>query len=259
MLIRGVTRRRFLSLSAAALGGVLLRPRRARAIGEGAKVQFGQVVLGQAWNPRPSALRRLAWEVDKRTSIDIKLEASEVRLSDGDLYKHPMLVLAGDRAFDAPSEEEVTRLRHHLQFGGFLLTDSAEGRPSGRFDASVRALCARLFPKEPLGPVDPEHVVYKSFYLLRGAPGRVVATDKLEGLSHDGRLVVVHSQNDLGGAWARNGFGQWEYDCFPGGEGQREMAFRVGINLVMYALCLDYKSDQVHVPFILKRRRWQSE
>ncbi len=28
-----------------------------------------------------------------------------------------------------------------------------------------------------------------------------------------------------------------------------------GVNLVMYALCLDYKEDQVHIPFILQRRR----
>ena len=44
-----------------------------------------------------------------------------------------------------------------------------------------------------------------------------------------------------------------------GGERQREMAFRLGINLAMYALCLDYKADQVHVPFILKKRRWKVE
>src|SRR5262245_48310762 len=253
-----MNRRRFLQLSAAA-GAALALPGRARAIGEGAKLHIGQVQLGSGWNPRPSALRRLMWEVDKRTSIDVKIEPAEVHLGDADLHKRPFLYLAGDREFAAPSEEDVTRLRHHLQFGGFLLTDAAEGRPSGPFDASVRALARRLFPKLPLVPIKTEHVVYKSFYLLRNAPGRVLATDKLEGIVHDGRLVLVHSQNDLGGAWARDNFGQWEFDCFPGGEGQREMAFRVDINIVMYALCLDYKSDQVHVPFILRRRRWQSE
>ena len=46
-------------------------------------------------------------------------------------------------------------------------------------------------------------------------------------------------------------------DVRPGGENQREMAFRLGINLVMYALCVNYKADQVHVPFILKRRKWK--
>ena len=77
-------------------------------------------------------------------------------------------------------------------------------------------------------------------------------------MEHDGRLVIVYSQNDLAGAWARDNFGQWEHEVYPGGDGQREMAFRLGINLAMYALCLDYKTDQVHVPFILRRRVWQS-
>ena len=39
----------------------------------------------------------------------------------------------------------------------------------------------------------------------------------------------------------------------PGGEQQREMAYRFGINLVMYVLTGNYKSDQVHVPAILER------
>ena len=30
---------------------------------------------------------------------------------------------------------------------------------------------------------------------------------------------------------------------------------RLGVNIAMYALCLDYKEDQVHIPFIMKRRR----
>jgi hypothetical protein len=253
-----LTRREMLKLSAAAmaLGGL---PRAARAIGEGSKVQIGQLVLGSGPPARPTALKRLAWEIDKRTSIDIKLEAAEIRASDAELHRRPLLYLAGDRAFDPPSEADATRLRQHLAFGGFLLTDSAEGRPSGPFDGAVHALAARLFPKSPLVPLDTEHVVYKSFYLLRSAPGRVLADGKLSGVTHDGRLVIVHSQNDLGGAWSRDNFGQWEFDCSPGGEGQREMAFRVGVNVVMYALCLDYKSDQVHIPFILKRRRWQAE
>jgi hypothetical protein len=41
----------------------------------------------------------------------------------------------------------------------------------------------------------------------------------------------------------------------PGGEHQREMAFRMGVNLCMYALCLDYKDDSVHLETIMNRRR----
>ena len=43
------------------------------------------------------------------------------------------------------------------------------------------------------------------------------------------------------------------YPVVPGGAMQREQAFRFGINLVMYALTGNYKSDQVHVPAILER------
>ena len=39
----------------------------------------------------------------------------------------------------------------------------------------------------------------------------------------------------------------------PGGEVQREMEFRAGVNLVMYALTGNYKADQVHVPALLER------
>jgi hypothetical protein len=70
-----------------------------------------------------------------------------------------------------------------------------------------------------------------------------------------GRLAAVYSRNDLGGAWSRDDRGDWEFEVVPGGEEQREVAFRLGINLAMYATCLDYKDDQVHLPFILKRRR----
>ena len=39
----------------------------------------------------------------------------------------------------------------------------------------------------------------------------------------------------------------------PGNDRQREMAFRTGINVVMYALTGNYKADQVHVPALLER------
>ena len=79
----------------------------------------------------------------------------------------------------------------------------------------------------------------------------------LEGLVHDRRTAIVYSHNDLGGAWSREDVGTWTFECYPGGEPQRDMALRLGVNLVMYALCLDYKTDQVHVPFLLKRRKWR--
>ena len=132
--------------------------------------------------------------------------------------------------------------------------DSADGSDGGGFDASARRELAALLPGSPVLRIAREHVLYKSFYLLDHQGGRLLVKPWLEGQVVDGRLAVVYSQNDLGGAWARGALGDWEYECTPGGEAQRETAFRLGVNAAMYALCTDYKDDAVHLPFILKRR-----
>jgi hypothetical protein len=102
-------------------------------------------------------------------------------------------------------------------------------------------------------------VVFRSFYRIERPVGRLAISPVMEAVMRDGRLVVAYVQNDLGGAWARDDFGNYELSCEPGGERQREMSFRLGINLVMYALCLDYKSDQVHVEYLMRKRRWRPD
>ncbi len=260
----GLSRRALLA-SAAGLAGLgalsLAAPRTSFAIGASSKFRFGQLQLGPSWNPRPAALRRLAWELEKRTSVEVELEASKVSLTSDKLHETPFLYFAGDRAFDLPATSAVEALRRYLTFGGFLLIDSAEGSTDGAFDQSVRKLMDAVFPRpsKNLEIVSPDHVAFKSFYLLERPLGRLAISPALEGITRDGRLVAAYVTNDLGGAWARDDFGNYDFPCEPGGEQQRELAFRFGVNLAMYALCLDYKTDQVHVPFIMKRRRWRPE
>lgn len=253
-----LTRRQLLAGGAAA-AAVALAGRRAAALGESSLFRFGQVRLGEGWNPRPSALERLGREVEKRTSIAMQLEPRTVRLGDAGLHETPFLYLAGDREFAIPPPAEVDRLRRFLTFGGFLLIDSAEGSPDGAFDGSVRQLVGALYPppQPGLSILGKDHVVFKSFYLVEHPVGRVAVAPALEGVMSGDRLVLAYVRNDLGGAYARDDFGNWLYPCAPGGERQREHAFRLGVNLVMYALCLDYKEDQVHVDAIMRRRRWR--
>ena len=253
-----ITRRTVLGAALAALAA----PRVARAIGPGAKFRFGQLVLGSAApTPRINGIRRLAWEIDKRTSIEVELEPAVVTPTSPELHQTPFLYLAGDREFALPSREGVEALRRFLTFGGFLLADSAEGSTDGAFDKSVRALFAALYPAPAPGLelVPADHVVYKSFYLLDRPVGRLALSPAMEGVTRGGRLVAAYVQNDMGGAWSRDNFGNYEFTCQPDGERQRELSFRMGVNLVMYALCLDYKTDQVHVPFIMRRRRWRPD
>jgi len=241
-------------LGAALAAAACAWPGRARAFGATSRLQIGQIQHGGRGNPRPTAIRRLGWELARRTSIEVANDALPVRLDRPGLHRTPMLYLAGDGPLPGFSEPERAALRRHLQYGGFLLVDSADGSDGGGFDASARRELARLLPAAPLGAIPREHVLYKSFYLLDRQGGRVLVKPWLEAQALDGRLAVVYSQNDLGGAWARAEAGDWEYPCTPGGEAQRETAFRLGVNLSMYALCTDYKDDAVHLPFIMKRR-----
>lgn len=259
-----ISRRQLLARVAGGLS-LLATSRQSHAIGRGSKFRFGQLQLSSSatWNPRPNALRRLAWEIDKRTSVDVDLETTTARLTSASLHETPFIYLAGDRAFDLPSASGIDALRRFLTFGGFLLIDSAEGSTDGAFDSSVRKLMSIVFPTsgdaKGLVAVAPDHAVYKSFYLLDKPVGRLAIAPAMQGIERDGRLVCAYIANDLGGAWMRDDFGNYDFRCEPGGERQRELAFRLGVNLVIYALCLDYKSDQVHAPFILKRRKWKPD
>ena len=278
------SRRDFLVSSVAA--ATFLAGRRARAIGPGSLFRIAEVTWpggpviasgapgaggapSSSTSGRTAGLQRLGTEIAVRTSIEVARDnPTSVGLAQEKLFETPFLYLSGDKKFTPPTGRELENLRRHLTFGGFLLIDSAEGRAGGDFDASVRQLVAELFPAPAPGfqPLPDDHVIYKSFYLTRTVAGRVAAARELEAVfpggpvgaaTPGGRAAIVYSQNDLGGAWAKDAFGNFLYQCYPGGEEQREHAFRLGINLAMYALCLDYKTDQVHVPFILKRRRWR--
>jgi hypothetical protein len=258
------TRRELLAGLGAAGAALLLPGGRARAIGPGSAFRFGHLqVSGGNWNPRPLALKQITQEVWKRTSIDVPRDYQPrvVSATDEQLHETPFLYLAGDREFGLPSPAGVQALRRFLTFGGFLLIDSAEGSADGAFDGSVRQLVQALFPPPEPGfvLVPRNHVVYESFFLIDRPLGRLAISPAMEGVVRDGRLVVAYSQNDLGGAWARDDLGNAAFQCVPGGERQREMSYRLGVNLVMYSLCLDYKTDQVHVPFIMRRRRWRPE
>lgn len=253
-----LTRRAFgAKLGAAATGAWLARARPALAVGERSLFRFGRLALPGLPDPRPTALRRLAWDLVRRTSLVTASDPAALRLADPNLFRYPFLVLSGDRGFAMPPEAEIARLRRHITYGGFLLIDSAEGRAGGGFDESVRRLLAQALPGELPARIPDEHVLWKSFYVLHGAPGRILAAPYVEGVERDRRLAVVYTQNDLGGALARDGFGRWEHEVIPGGDDQRETAFRFGVNLVMYALCLDYKAEQAHLDYILRTRRIQ--
>ncbi|CCQ92183.1 conserved hypothetical protein [Nitrospina gracilis 3/211] len=236
--------------------GILYAPSFGQAEGEGSKLVIPQVKYeGGVYKPRPDAVESLLAQVAKRTSIEVKREPLDLAPTDPTLFHHPFLYLAGDREFKPISDDSVNALRDYLNFGGFLLIDDNSGRPNSGFDASVRRLLDRLYPNTPLERIPRDHSIFRSFYLINQVVGRVVVKPYLEGVTSKGRTVLVYSNNDLGGAWSKNKLGHWNFDMVGGGYRQRKLSLRLGVNIVMYALTLDYKKDMVHLPIILERLR----
>ena len=120
-----------------------------------------------------------------------------------------------------------------------------------------------------LEPVSRDHVLTKTFYLLRDFPGRfnngqlwveaLPATGDEDKLSSrparggDGVSSIIITSNDFAGAWATRSDGQPMLPVVDAEPRQRELAFRAGVNIVMYTLTGNYKADQVHVPALLER------
>ena len=246
-------------LAASATSSMLLDHTVAHAMGEEDALELGWLRLDKS-EPltRKTSLRRILQEVEKRTSIKVNAENNRVLLGK-DIFDYPMLFLSGSGDFDPWSDEQIDLLRTWLQGGGVLVVDSSEGLDDGPFLRAARRELARIYPDKKPQKIPKNHVIYKSFYLIKSNPrGRLAPEVGMQGYFEQDRVPVILSSFDMMGAWSRDGFGQWEYEV-EGGEIQREYAIRLGVNLVMYALCVNYKEDQVHIPFILKRRNWKVE
>ncbi|HXE89266.1 MAG TPA: DUF4159 domain-containing protein [Hyphomicrobiaceae bacterium] len=238
------------------------------------KVTFAYVVTGDA--TADDASRRgiigLNRELAKRTAVEPG-EPFAVNIETDEIAFFPVLywpVLPNARPL---SQAVLAKIDAYMKEGGMIIfdtKDTGQGMPSGynlRGDGTTplqRMLGNLDVPR--LEPVPEHHVLTKSFYLLRTFPGRFeggslwveaeTPRDSDQGRQArrvDGVSSILITSNDLASAWAVDEAGRPLYPVVPGGERQREYAYRVGINIIMYVLTGNYKADQVHVPALLER------
>ena len=186
-----------------------------------------------------------------------------------DLY--PMIYWPVSLKAAQPSKEAVARIGAFMKQGGTLIVDTRDAqvqRPDGSSPEQAwlqTALKGLSIP--PLEPLPRDHVITKTFYLLDGFYGRTVTgTTFVEALppsedelrparAGDSVSPIVITSNDLAAGWAADDSGRALFPLTPGGPRQRELSLRGGVNLVMYTLTGNYKSDQVHVPALMDRLR----
>jgi hypothetical protein len=175
-----------------------------------------------------------------------------------------------------PSREALERIDSYMKQGGTVLFDTRDAVevPAGPGDEArgpgmlaLRGILAGLDIPE-LEPVPRDHVLTKTFYLLKDFPGRFASgrlwveatqtendddTTTRPARAGDGVSSIIITSNDLAGAWALRPDGQAMLPLVSNEPRQREFAFRAGVNIVMYTLTGNYKADQVHIPALLER------
>ena len=208
-----------------------------------------------------AGLQGLGVVLNQRTSVEPPLPLG-VDVETDELAFFPLLYWPVTAEQATPSDAALRRLNAYLKNGGTILFDTRDQNAGGSFGGTrpgTQALreLVRGLDIPPLIPTPPDHVLTKSFYLMQSFPGRwaggTVWVEESQGQVNDGVSSVIIGANDWAGAWAVDDTGRPLFPAVPGGERQREMAYRFGVNLVMYALTGNYKSDQVHVPAILER------
>jgi hypothetical protein len=198
--------------------------------------------------------------LQERTAVELG-DTLEVDVARDELAFFPLLYWPIGRAPPTLTPEIVSRVYAYIRNGGMILfdTQSQGGIGASGPDAvpGLQRFLSRL-NLAPLVPIPADHTLTRSFYLLSEFPGRwnagtVYVEAKGDGGDDEAVSSIILGGNDWAAAWATTDQGQPLYPVVPGGERQREMAYRFGVNVVMYALTGNYKSDQVHLRFILER------
>ncbi|GHE00176.1 LytTR family transcriptional regulator [Defluviimonas sp. 20V17] len=220
-----------------------------------------------------AGLQGLSDVLTERTSVEPKTPMG-VNIETDDLSFFPFLYWPITADEPIPSAGAYAKLNEYLRTGGMIVFDTrdADLAVGGVVTPNQRRLrqIALGLDIPPLSPVPKDHVLTRTFYLIQDFPGRYDSgitwveaappdAKKVEGMPfrnlNDGVTPVVIGSNDWAAAWAVNAHGLPMFPVGSGyaGERQREIAYRFGVNLIMYVLTGNYKSDQVHVPALLER------
>ena len=175
-------------------------------------------------------------EVRLRTSVETRDERQVLTLRDPTLFAYPFLYMTGERSFEPFSDEELEVLRRYLLFGGLLLIDDARGNKGRDFDASVRQEIARLFPDRALKILQPEHTVFRTFYLIRtigGVPVLARTVAAFESCQDVAAIVLVLNPDNMAGAAEMSAEYRWTKvrSMVAGGE-RRQDSVRAGLAAV---------------------------
>ncbi len=250
------------------------KPGDAAVIDAVSRTHLAYIITGDADTDAVSkaGLRGLSQALADRTALEpgdpIGVDPAKDELSFYPLIYWPIAPQA-----PMPGAEAIARVDAYMQKGGTVLFDTRDQLQAGAsLDPAASPANQRLraildgMNVPPLEPVPDDHVLTKSFYIMPDFPGRYQGGPLWVEASApnasprdrpvrtgDGVTPIMITANDFAGAWAVDDQGDPMFPTVPNDPMQRVYALRGGVNIVMYMLTGNYKSDQVHVPALLER------
>ncbi len=219
-----------------------------------------------------AGLAGLTQFVANRTALEPG-EPVGIDIATDELAFYPIIYWPISMNAPLPDNAAMARVDSFMKQGGTILFDTRDqgggilGGTANSPEAQRLQLMLSNLDIPPLEPVPGDHVLTKAFYLLTEFPGRFSGGELwVEQLARrndeegdrparagDGVSTIIITSNDLAAAWAVDAGGQPMFPTDLADPMQREMAFRAGVNIVMYSMTGNYKADQVHIPALLER------
>ena len=183
---------------------------------------------GGDWYWGRSALPNMLTYIRDNTDFPVDTIEQEISINDPDLFKYPFLFATGHGVISFEADE-IERLRQYLLGGGFLFVNDSYG-----MDASFRKEMAKIFPEREVVELPFDHPIYHSFYNFPNGPPKIHEHDNKPPRGYSvivkGRAVIYFLvESDIGDGWE-------DPQVHNDPEDKREDAFRMGMNIIAYAL-----------------------
>jgi len=184
---------------------------------------------GGDWYNDPTSDINMLEYLRKQTGMNVRPTFEYVDLSTDNIFNYPLLFLTGHGNVSF-TDSEVKRLRAYLDRGGFLYIDDDYG-----LDTAIRREMRKVFSGQEFREIPFSHPIYHSFFQFPAGLPKIHEHDKKPpqgfGLFTDrDRLCVFYTfETNPSDGWA-------DPDVHNDPPERREAAFRIGTNIIVYAL-----------------------
>lgn len=165
-------------------------------------------------------------QAEQDSSISTSRRFHAIKLASSEIYNFPLVIMTGEGEFSLPDVERQN-LKRFVQRGGFLLASS--GCSSKEWDTSFRREMTEIFGNNKLGKLNMTHPIFHTVYDVKSIQAAHGEAKPLEGISFEGRLGVIYSQDGLNDTSHTTG-------CCCCGGNEISNSVQINVNILAYAL-----------------------